>query len=92
MLDRLYECAVAAGARGGKIVGAGGGGFLLLCVDPVDQRAVALAMAQARSTPLPFRFTPAGVEIVDHQIPASSPAAVHAQGVAPAARTVAWRP
>jgi D-glycero-alpha-D-manno-heptose-7-phosphate kinase len=36
-LDEIYERAVKAGAIGGKISGAGGGGFFLLCV-PSDKR------------------------------------------------------
>ena len=31
-IDQVYEVALSAGALGGKVVGAGGGGFLLLCV------------------------------------------------------------
>lgn len=39
-IDRWYEKATAAGALGGKICGAGGGGFLLLVVDPELRGAV----------------------------------------------------
>lgn len=37
-VDRIYERARAAGARGGKLLGAGGGGFMLLYV-PRDRQA-----------------------------------------------------
>ena len=33
-IDNIYEHALGCGAVGGKVVGAGGGGFLLLCVPP----------------------------------------------------------
>src|SRR5436853_1366557 len=39
-VDALYERARAAGAAGGKLTGAGGGGFLLLFVQPEKQAAV----------------------------------------------------
>lgn len=39
-IDELYESALAAGATGGKIAGAGGGGFLLLHCPPTHQDAV----------------------------------------------------
>ncbi len=36
-IDSIYDQALGAGAVGGKIFGAGGGGFLLLFVAPEDQ-------------------------------------------------------
>lgn len=33
-IDAIYEAARAAGARGGKLMGAGGGGFMVLIVKP----------------------------------------------------------
>jgi D-glycero-alpha-D-manno-heptose-7-phosphate kinase len=44
-IDALYQRALQAGARGGKLLGAGGSGFLLLYVAPADQPAVRAAMA-----------------------------------------------
>jgi D-glycero-alpha-D-manno-heptose-7-phosphate kinase len=44
-IDALYQRALEAGARGGKLLGAGGSGFLLLYVPPQDQPAVRAAMA-----------------------------------------------
>jgi len=65
-LDQLYRSAISAGARGGKVVGAGGGGFLLMCVNPSEQAAVTHAMAQLRvSPPLKFRLSMGGVEVVE---------------------------
>jgi D-glycero-alpha-D-manno-heptose-7-phosphate kinase len=37
MIDELYRIAVNAGAKGGKVSGAGGGGFMMFFVDPVDR-------------------------------------------------------
>ena len=39
-INKMYMKALSAGALGGKIVGAGGGGFLLLVVMPQDQKEV----------------------------------------------------
>lgn len=43
-IDELYNRARKAGALGGKIAGAGGGGFLLLYVPPVSQESVRAAL------------------------------------------------
>lgn len=43
-VDDLYDHARAAGARGGKLLGAGGGGFMLLFVEPENQQSVEEAM------------------------------------------------
>ena len=39
-IDAVYERAIRSGALGGKIAGAGGGGFLLLYVPPANQDRV----------------------------------------------------
>lgn len=57
-----YDAALAAGASGGKILGAGGGGFLLFYVAPEHQSSVRAAMAGHRE--LPFRFESMGSMIV----------------------------
>lgn len=43
-IDGMYDRAKAAGAIGGKLLGAGGGGFLMLCVPPERQAAVEAAL------------------------------------------------
>jgi len=45
LIDDAYERAKGAGAVGGKLLGAGGGGFLLLYVEPYNQAAVREALA-----------------------------------------------
>jgi D-glycero-alpha-D-manno-heptose-7-phosphate kinase len=44
-IDQWYEQAVAAGALGGKVLGAGGGGFLFLLVPPDGQEKVRTALS-----------------------------------------------
>lgn len=55
-IDRWYAEARAAGAVGGKIAGAGGGGFLLLFCPPERQAGLRLAMARCGLEELPFGF------------------------------------
>ena len=53
-VDRWYELAREAGATGGKLLGAGGGGFLLLFAPPDRHNAVRAALADLRAVPLKF--------------------------------------
>jgi D-glycero-alpha-D-manno-heptose-7-phosphate kinase len=61
-LDEIYERAVKAGALGGKISGAGGGGFFLLCVPSDKRQAVRKALANLRE--MPFRLERGGSRVV----------------------------
>ena len=61
-IDDCYEMARAAGATGGKILGAGGGGFLLLYVPLERQEAVKRALKNLRQ--IPFRFERDGSKII----------------------------
>jgi D-glycero-alpha-D-manno-heptose-7-phosphate kinase len=61
-IDEMYAAARGAGALGGKIAGAGGGGFLLLFC-PVDrQRRVRTALRGLKE--LPFRLEPDGTKVI----------------------------
>lgn len=61
-IDELYERARSAGAVGGKILGAGGGGFLMLYVEQPYQDRVRAALSDLKETP--FRFEPQGSKII----------------------------
>jgi D-glycero-alpha-D-manno-heptose-7-phosphate kinase len=61
-IDEKYAAARAAGAYGGKITGAGGGGFLLLLHPPERSRQIADALAPMER--LPVRITPEGSRIL----------------------------
>ena len=60
-IDVLYEKARASGAWGGKLLGAGGGGFMLLCAPPDRHIAIADALGL---TCIPVRFEGRGSQVV----------------------------
>jgi D-glycero-alpha-D-manno-heptose-7-phosphate kinase len=64
-VDRLYAAARGAGALGGKITGAGGGGFMLLFVPPQFQGQVREALNDLIH--VPFSFDSTGSQIVYFQ-------------------------
>jgi D-glycero-alpha-D-manno-heptose-7-phosphate kinase len=51
-IDRWYDAAMAAGAAGGKLCGAGGGGFLLFIAKPEKHQAVREALAGLTQVPV----------------------------------------
>jgi D-glycero-alpha-D-manno-heptose-7-phosphate kinase len=51
-IDRWYQLAREAGASGGKLCGAGGGGFLLFIVQPDYQNAVRKALGELTEVPV----------------------------------------
>lgn len=63
-VDLLYQKAKKAGALGGKLLGAGGGGFLLLYVEPESQEAVRQALRGLLY--VPFQFEDSGTKLIYH--------------------------
>ncbi len=61
-IDEWYELALKNGAIGGKLVGAGGGGFLLFYSE--DHRRVRQAMARAGLEEVRFRFDFEGTKVL----------------------------
>lgn len=61
-IDYLYGSAIDAGASGGKLLGAGGGGFLLLFVEPDKQPSVQRRLS--RLLEVPFKFESLGSEVI----------------------------
>jgi D-glycero-alpha-D-manno-heptose-7-phosphate kinase len=51
-IDKMYELAMSAGALGGKITGAGGGGFFLVCTPPENRAAVRKKLSHLREMPI----------------------------------------
>ena len=63
-IDALYEKGIAAGALGGKLLGAGGGGFLVFYVQPEKKDAVMEAMSDLLY--VPFRFEDGGTQVIHY--------------------------
>jgi D-glycero-alpha-D-manno-heptose-7-phosphate kinase len=61
-VDGLFDAALRAGALGGKLTGAGGGGFMLLFVPPDRQHDVQEALHNLIH--VPFKFEPAGSQVI----------------------------
>lgn len=61
-IEEMYHCAKDAGASGGKVLGAGGGGFLLLYVPPENRISVESAMMDYKK--VAFDFEPEGSRII----------------------------
>jgi D-glycero-alpha-D-manno-heptose-7-phosphate kinase len=56
-IDEIYEAARTKGAIGGKLIGAGGGGFMLLFVPPVKQEKVRQVLDRYLAVPFSFENT-----------------------------------
>lgn len=61
-IDEFYQKGMDAGALGGKLLGAGGGGFLVFYVQPEYQEAVMAAMHDLLY--IPFQFEDGGTRII----------------------------
>lgn len=61
-IDVIYDEAMAAGALAGKISGAGGGGFMMLVVDPLRRVEVLNALSRYPGRVVPCHFTKVGTE------------------------------
>ena len=61
-IDDWYEAAMKAGAQGGKLLGAGGGGFLMLVAPPEKHQAIRDALGNPRE--IPFEIDRRGSRII----------------------------
>lgn len=62
MIERWYETARKHGALGGKVLGSGGGGFLLLYAPSEKHREIIRVLEELK--PTPFKFEPEGSKMV----------------------------
>ena len=63
-IDALYEKGIEAGALGGKLLGAGGGGFLVFYVQPEKRNSVTEAMKDLLY--VPFKFEDGGTKVIHY--------------------------
>ena len=77
-IDDIYQAARQSGAVGGKLLGAGGGGFMLLFARPEEQPAIRDTLKDLLH--VPFRFESAGTQIIffdpqplDKRVPEMAP-------------------
>jgi D-glycero-alpha-D-manno-heptose-7-phosphate kinase len=64
-IDEIYQAGLSAGALGGKLLGAGGGGFMLFYV-PLEKRE-ALRLRLKKLLCVPFTFSTKGSEVVVYE-------------------------
>ncbi len=64
-IDKVYEAAKSFGVFGGKVSGAGGGGFMMFLVDPTRREGLKRLLATFGGAAQAVRFTPAGAESWD---------------------------
>jgi D-glycero-alpha-D-manno-heptose-7-phosphate kinase len=61
-IDKIYETAIAAGATGGKISGAGGGGFMMFFAEDTKRYKVVEALKKLGGTISNYEFTQKGLD------------------------------
>lgn len=64
-IDTIYESAREAGAIGGKLLGAGGGGFMLLFARPEDHERIKERLSKLLS--VPFHFEEGGSQVIFYE-------------------------
>jgi D-glycero-alpha-D-manno-heptose-7-phosphate kinase len=55
-IDEYYDTAMKCGALGGKIMGAGGGGFMVFCIEPGRRKDLRTAMEKTGLRYMDFKF------------------------------------
>ena len=61
-IDSIYEAGMKAGAVGGKLLGAGGGGFIIFFAEPRQQEAIKQSLSEL--TYVPFQFEQEGTKVI----------------------------
>jgi D-glycero-alpha-D-manno-heptose-7-phosphate kinase len=64
-IDKVYESALKAGAIGGKLTGAGGGGHMLLYCEKAKRKNVIQTMTRLGLRHVPFNFHYAGPKVLN---------------------------
>jgi len=65
-IDDIYNTAYKAGAIGGKLLGAGGGGFMIFFAEPDKQKMIMSSLKDLLY--VPFKFENSGSEVIFHSV------------------------
>jgi len=60
VIQQAMDVAMSAGAKAGKVSGAGGGGFIMFIVEPTRKKEVEQALSKLEGFTFPFQFTEGG--------------------------------
>lgn len=60
IIQEVMDTAIAAGAKAGKVSGAGGGGFIMFVVEPTRKKEVEMALKKLNGFVMPFQFSDGG--------------------------------
>lgn len=60
IIQEAMDTAIAAGAKAGKVSGAGGGGFIMFVVEPTRKKEVEMALKKLNGFVMPFQFSDGG--------------------------------
>jgi D-glycero-alpha-D-manno-heptose-7-phosphate kinase len=60
MIQEAMDTAMQAGAKAGKVSGAGGGGFIMFIVEPTRKKEVEAALKKLNGFVMPFNFSEGG--------------------------------
>ena len=60
MIQEAMDVAKSAGAKAGKVSGAGGGGFIMFVVEPTRKKKVEIALKKLNGFIMPFQFSDGG--------------------------------
>ena len=60
MIQEAMDVAMSAGAKAGKVSGAGGGGFIMFVVEPTRKKEVEMALKKLNGFTMPFQFSDGG--------------------------------
>jgi D-glycero-alpha-D-manno-heptose-7-phosphate kinase len=60
VIQQAMDVAMKAGAKAGKVSGAGGGGFIMFIVEPTRKKEVEKALSQLDGFVMPFSFSEGG--------------------------------
>jgi D-glycero-alpha-D-manno-heptose-7-phosphate kinase len=66
-IDEIYDAGISAGALGGKLLGAGGGGFILFYVPKHKQKKVKAVLKKKLFVPFHFESTGSKIIYYSHQ-------------------------